>query len=173
MTETASFAYRIDNAPAAYAIMQEGWPTHIVSLIGDVIPLRFDLPVMCDKHLIRKFDDTELVADQHVTPPCENDIAAVFHHTANLGPDDRLLIHCHAGQSRSTAMLIGILIQHGLTEDAAVQARRPSLIPNRLMIAMIDRALNLEGALNTFVADYYKRIIIPGIELPDRGGWDQ
>lgn len=61
-----------------------------------------------------------------------------------------ILIHCHAGMSRSTATAIGVLAEWGYDEEFAfahVEARRPvdalrqnrEFIPNPLILSHVDR----------------------------------
>ncbi len=70
---------------------------------------------------------------------------------STLGAEDHLLIHCHAGISRSTAAATILLAQHhpGREEQALqrVVQSRPVAIPNVRMIAYADALLERDGAL--------------------------
>lgn len=152
------FEFKIDNAHAAYELMKEGWPTKIISLIGPDI--NFYLPHRGDHHLIKVFHDFEGPVDAEALKgtvwdlkghqlilPTKDVIEEVLEFCEGLCNDDRLLIHCHAGRSRSAAMLIGILYNNYMTAEeavAAVAAVRPTMIPNRLMIALIDEICTIE-----------------------------
>lgn len=160
---------RIVTATEALDLLEEGWPTLAVSLVGD--DLRVPLPWFGRHHLILNFQDVEQDIEGY-TAPTEEHLRTALRHTSSLREDDRLLVHCHAGKSRSPAMAIGILIQSGLTPAVAfqrVQAIRPELIPNRLMIGQLDRILDLRGELVDIVQDHYQSLG-PEALLPDRGG---
>lgn len=160
---------RIVTAVEALDLLEEGWPTLAVSLVGD--DLRFPLSSFGQHHLILKFEDVERDVAGY-TAPKEEHLRMALRHTSSLHEDDRLLVHCHAGKSRSPAMAIGILVQSGLAPTAAfqcVQAIRPELIPNRLMIAQLDRILDLRGELIAIVHEHYQSLG-PDALLPDRGG---
>lgn len=87
--------------------------------------------------------------------PSREHIAALLDYgretIATLGADAHLLIHCHAGVSRSTAAAAILLAQHRPgAEEAVLRAvvqRRPIAIPNVRMIAYADALLERDGAL--------------------------
>ena len=160
---------RIVTAKEGLALLEEGWPTRAVSLVGD--DLRFPLPGFGPHHLILRFHDVEEEVEGFVAPT-EDQLRQALLHMGNLGEADRLLVHCHAGKSRSPALAIGILVQSGLSPDAAfehVRALRPELIPNRLMIRQLDDILDLQGELVRLVSAHYEALG-PDALLPDRGG---
>jgi hypothetical protein len=202
------FQFKIDNAHRAYALMKEGWPTKIVSLVGP--DLNFELPSQGDHHMIKVFHDFE----GHVEPetledtvwelkhplilPTMEDMYDVLAFCGDLGDEDRLLIHCHAGRSRSAAMLIGIIYDHTILRsnesgdiafpdyDMAlkcarnavnlVAATRPTMIPNRLMIKYLDEIFAgvylPQGVLNQAVKEYWDNCTLPGIMLRTKlSGW--
>lgn len=198
------FEFKIDNAHRAYELMQEGWPTRIVSLVGP--DLNFDLPKQGDHHLIKVFHDFEGYVEPETLEdtvwelkhplilPTYEDIIDVLDFTADLRDEDRLLIHCHAGRSRSAAMLIGILFDHmdgdirpydsnyssrdlEIKADAVravqlVKEVRPTMIPNRLMIRYIDEACAGNGLLEEAVKEYWDNCTLPGIMLRTKlSGW--
>ena len=83
-----------------------------------------------------------------------------------------LLIHCHAGVSRSTAAMAMILAQafpHE-KEDAIVDRLieiRPQSWPNSLMIAFADELLGRDGRLNVAVARIYAKHLAMHPELAE------
>lgn len=165
------FDLRIETAPDALTLMQQGWPTRIVSLVGD--DLRFELPSFGPHHFIARFHDVEVETQGYVAPTPEV-LQAALAHAAGLGDEDRLLIHCHAGKSRSPAIALGVLVAAGLTPAdalARVKALRPFVIPNRLMISMLDELLGQGGELNRVVRELYASLPNEA-SLPDRGGWN-
>ena len=56
----------IEIAPDALRLMQQGWPTRIISLIGD--DLRFDLPSFGPHHFIARLHDVDAETDGYVAP---------------------------------------------------------------------------------------------------------
>ena len=72
-----------------------------------------------------------------------------------------LLVHCHAGVSRSTAALATLLARHtDPGEEAAIFARlraiRPQAWPNSRMIGFADELLGREGRLVAALRDHYR-----------------
>jgi predicted protein tyrosine phosphatase len=95
--------------------------------------------------------------------PQEADIETILAFGRNLGDDLRhLLIHCHAGISRSTAAMAMILAQafpHE-NEDAIVDRLvriRPQAWPNSRMIRFADELLGRDGRLIAAVSRVYAR----------------
>ena len=73
-----------------------------------------------------------------------------------------LLVHCHAGISRSTAAMAMLLAQtYPDQEEAAIFDRlvsiRPQAWPNSRMIGFADRLLSRKGRLNAALARLYAR----------------
>jgi predicted protein tyrosine phosphatase len=99
-------------------------------------------------HLVVEFDD-EIRRDWG--GPTRADIRTILEF-ARERPGRSILIHCHAGMSRSVAVAIAILHDHGLSECeafAAARAARPAdalaedrpFIPNPLVLAHADAIL--------------------------------
>lgn len=165
------FELRIETAPDAFELMKQGWPTRIVSLVGD--DLRFDLPCFGPHHFIASFHDVETATEGYVSPSSVV-LASALKHAADLSAGDRLLIHCHAGRSRSPALALGVLIAAGKTPTEAlttVKALRPFIIPNRLMVRLMDELLGQSGELITVVREHYASLPEEA-QLPNRGGWN-
>ncbi len=72
----------------------------------------------------------------------------------------RLLIHCFAGVSRSTALAYAILVErHGRAGDERAMldrllVLRPQACPNRLMVRYADALLGCEGRMIQAVEDH-------------------
>ena len=163
------FDLRIHTAPEALRLMQAGWPTRIVSLVGD--DLRFELPRMGPHHFVARFHDVEAETPGYVAPTART-LEAALDHAAGLSSHDRLLVHCPAGKSRSPAMARGILVNSGISAEGAMQrvaSLRPFVIPNRLMIGILDDLLSQGGELVRVVDRHYASLP-PNASLPDRGG---
>lgn len=127
-----------------------GWATKIISLIKPYMPRWSD-----KNHLILRFDDVSYQRDGYTAPSLWH-VERILEFSKNFTDDDKVLVHCQAGISRSTAAAIGILIQHGMSyEDAynRIENIRPILSPNKLMVSFIDEHFNLEGKFIEFVAN--------------------
>lgn len=66
-------------------------------------------------------------------------------------PDSHVLVHCHAGISRSTALAAVLLAQHAPGREdeafARVRAVRPQAVPNIHVIQVADEVMGRNGAL--------------------------
>jgi predicted protein tyrosine phosphatase len=81
---------------------------------------------------------------------------------AEVRPDRHLLVHCHAGVSRSTAAMAIILAQVQPTENEdrifeSLTGIRPHAWPNSLMIRHADALLDRRGRLTQALARLYGR----------------
>lgn len=161
------------------------WPTHIISVINDAGPNwpATTIDRQHNNHAIYNFhdvenDDPEEYAD--LTPPTMNEIQDILETVDYWQLDDssKLLIHCSAGKSRSTAIAFALLVKAGMSPADAlkkVKLLSPAMCPNRLMVELFDTAMGMNGALRTEVEDYYARSIlqIPGLAFPNRGGYNR
>jgi predicted protein tyrosine phosphatase len=149
--------------------MVEGWPRRIISLVGH--ELRYELPIVGQHHFMARFHDLEVHTEGYVAPNIE-DMRSALEHAAGLRDEDRLLIHCHAGKSRSPAMALAVLVDAGLSPQHAMaeaRKRRPFVIPNRLMVRMLDQLIGQEGGLIRVMDEHYATLP-SGALLPNRGG---
>jgi predicted protein tyrosine phosphatase len=97
-----------------------------------------------------------------VVLPQKSDVDAILAFARDAGDVRHLLIHCHAGISRSTAAMLMILAQAhpDESEDAVVDRLleiRPQAWPNSRMIAVADELLGRDGRLNVAIARIYAR----------------
>jgi predicted protein tyrosine phosphatase len=137
----------------ALSILDPGWP---------------DPPAFCDfigcRREVFYFDD---VIDQGgpYTAPSEPDIRRLLAigERLQVGGVRHLLIHCHAGISRSTAAAATLLCQfHPGREDEAfveVARVRPWNWPNSRMIEFADDLLDRKGALVAALRRHHGRMI--------------
>ncbi|GEO42035.1 hypothetical protein SAE02_61830 [Skermanella aerolata] len=142
----------IDEAPG----LHDAWATSTLSLI-DRISVYRNFPLGVNNNKVVYFDDLE----NEVLPdaPTRDQIAAALEFTAGLKQGDRFLCHCHAGVSRSPAMAIAVLVQHG---DAPVEAiarvervsalRGEEMWPNALVLRYADDILGSQGRINQAIA---------------------
>ena len=149
------FELRVVGLAEANQLISENWPTRIVSLTSD--PVEDHGP----HHLHIQVADVP-VAIPNVIYPLPEHLRLALAFTRDLTDDDRLLVHCFAGQSRSTAIAIGILIDHGMTYGDAfdhVEAIRNVLLPNELFIRHIDEHFGLYNHLVDLVHTHRKTAI--------------
>ena len=126
-----------------------GWPTKIISLIKP------DMPDWGKNHLKLQFDDISYSRDGYIAPSSWH-VNRILEFSKDFVDTDKVLVHCQAGISRSTAAAIGILIQHGMSYEYAynkIENIRPILLPNKLMVSFIDDYFNLEGKFNEFISN--------------------
>jgi predicted protein tyrosine phosphatase len=101
-------------------------------------PRDTEVPWNHPNHLVCTFGDTSRPGRWAPTP---NDVSKLVAFGAAC--DDPILVHCHAGMSRSTSTAIGVLLARGVTAETAVSslaAIHPdgrAFIPNALIIKFL------------------------------------
>ena len=100
------------------------------------------------------FEDTEF-PDQDEYLQMRNGVHRVLAaiRSRGLTPEDRLLIHCHAGVSRSAALAWAIMVQMGQDIPGAFEQlwkARPKIWPNRIVLNIADSYLGLNGKLSQY-----------------------
>lgn len=134
----------------ASLLMKNGWPTRVVSLIDP----NGEFKSHGEHHIVMQLHDiASHINDSYITPTREH-LDEILDFTKDLTHGDKLLVHCHMGVSRSTAIACGILIQHGMTYQAAyehVRSVRDCLLPNTLFVKYIDEKFGLNGNFIKFV----------------------
>jgi predicted protein tyrosine phosphatase len=129
------------------------WATHTVSLLDP--DYEGTKPEPSQISLLRRyyFHDlsprlsTSFFGQTLATP---EQIKEILEFTKTLKPTDKLLVHCHAGISRSTAVGCGVLCQHGLTPTEAIEyilSIREIAWPNEHLISLFDDILEFDGEL--------------------------
>ena len=137
------FDIKVVGRDEAKLLIAQGWPTRIVSLTNDEGE-RHGL-----HHLHIHVNDLEAIAENEFYPTPDH-LQSVLAFTNDLTDDDRVLVHCRGGHRRSTAIAIGILIQHGMNYKKAfayVEAIRDGFMPNQLFIKYIDEHFGLQSCL--------------------------
>lgn len=122
--------------------------THLISIVdvGDRMPTPHR--ITREHHLTVKFDDVE--SPDIANAPTRADIERVMEWVGRLSGDARLVIHCAAGVSRSTALAFALLCR----EMEVISARdklleiRPQASPNALMTALFDEMFEMQGLLH-------------------------
>ena len=147
---------------------------HYAISIQDAIEVDCPTPtpqgILRERHAHYFFDDIRFEGTTHESshargvlrdfPPREKDIVDLLDFVSRIPDGERLLIHCWAGRSRSTACAIAIHISRGLSIKEAfeeVQGIRtyPDFIPNQLILKYADKLLNQGGKLIEFVNSWY------------------
>lgn len=121
---------------------------HILTLISPDAPA----PTVATPRTLLRFNDIA-APREGLVPPSAETVAAIL----ALRETSTLLIHCHAGVSRSTAaayMLACAMRLPGEEELLAGQLRAlcPEATPNALMVALADEALDRRGAMSRAIA---------------------
>jgi predicted protein tyrosine phosphatase len=107
------------------------------------------------RHHHLSFDDI-LEAMPGYVAPSERHVASIIDLAAELTDGDRVLVHCQAGISRSSAAAMIMLAARnpGHERDIAARLREegPWFVPNRLMVEIADRLIGRGPVLSTALA---------------------
>jgi predicted protein tyrosine phosphatase len=110
---------------------------HVVSLRtphSEAFRIMDDVAELCEGMVVREFDDV-WVPERGKVMPSKADMDAVFEFVNREAPDN-LIVHCHAGVSRSSAMAYAIACRDKPPEEA-VKMLNPMLhMPNEWMVDM-------------------------------------
>lgn len=126
-------------------------------------PRRSEITWQHPHHIVRSFYD---VTDRHARGAVtEADVRALL--TFGAGRDS-VLVHCHRGESRSTAVAVGLMVQAGATPGEAVSLllsahpnSRP-FIPNPLVMMHVEAVLGRAG----LVAEVARQVPTAGVLMP-------
>jgi predicted protein tyrosine phosphatase len=139
--------------------------THVLSILG---PNGTDPPAFAGypphRRLDLRFHDViETLPDQIGPTRADVERLLVFGPEVGEAPDAHLLVHCHAGVSRSTAAATLIMLQANpewSASDAleAVAALRPRAWPNLLILELGDTLLRRNGEIVAAVGAIYRRV---------------
>ena len=115
------------------------------------------------RRVVYRFDDVVEVGFGY-TAPTRRDVAGILEFGRELldQPPEQLLIHCHAGVSRSTATAAMLMAQNNPGRERDVfeelERMRPRSWPNALMVRIADALLEREGALLAALRAHQRRI---------------
>ena len=159
------FKLKISDINAA-KMLSKYWATHTISLLDPGIDendfLDIKLPEASENGKIRRYFFHDIADLKNISfliflgeeskpiLASNEDIQDILEFTASLQSTDKLLVHCQAGISRSTATACGILCQHGLTPIEAVKqvvSIRSQAFPNSHILKLFDKYLELQGEL--------------------------
>jgi predicted protein tyrosine phosphatase len=136
---------------------QEGQPwTHVISIWDKVsltdVACRENIKAVAPgaKLLFSFFEDT--IDPSHPDAPSLRDVKRVLAFTSKLPKKAKVLVHCRAGVSRSTAIAYAILCQHNpagseMENLLHVQSLRDLVMPNRLIVQLADKILKRNGTM--------------------------
>ena len=139
--------------------------THVLSILDPDYPEPADFAAYGPhKRLTLRFDDVIAPGPNHILPE-RHHIEALLEFGKGLAaavddPLHHLLVHCHAGISRSTASMTILLAEARpqAEEDALfahIREIRPQAWPNSRMIAMADDLLKRDGRLVAALRRHY------------------
>lgn len=135
----------LDEAPT----LAFGWATKTISLVDSTGVARPMFGTM-DEHMTEVFDDIEADCKGMIRPQFEH-ILRILTWTETLTDADKLLVHCHAGLCRSTAVALLILVQHdvlfGDAMDLIVAQRGSGTWPNKEIVRLGDGLMEKNGEL--------------------------
>jgi len=133
-------------------------PTHLISVSDPVdTPLHFPSAIevlrlaFWDVHSLSGLVSQMVSHEERHHYPVPDHAESILAFGRNIPASGRLLIHCWAGVSRSTAAaMLVICQQHPGHEQSAfklVKALRPQADPNRLLVKYGDRLLKAKGRM--------------------------
>ncbi len=124
------------------------WATKSIGLIDPVLKPHVKNYPNYLKVYCHDCDEDDCAED--LIRPQRSHMEAILKFSQGFTDIDRVVVHCRAGMSRSPAVAIAILVQHGLMPpEAFEQAKqvRWCMSPNRLILCFADELLNQKGAL--------------------------
>jgi predicted protein tyrosine phosphatase len=156
---------RISDIDSVSGLMNHS--THVISLVDTRGGTR-RLPKAAfnnENWLVCEMDDIEQdIEDPRCRAPQLEDLEKILAFTSKLGKDDILLVHCHAGLCRSTAVAFLIMLQQGMNfEDAMAEVlrQREFAWPNIRIVLLGDKVLGLAGRAVHFMHNWHASNITP------------
>ena len=105
------------------------------------------------RYLVMHFDDITTMRGLHdYVAPVEDDVRRIIEFAQGCGKDDRVLFHCAAGVSRSTAAAyISLCAVAPLAPESALLGlvidARATCWPNAIMVGLADQILQRKGRM--------------------------
>jgi len=138
--------------------------THVVSILDPEWPDPRDFAAYgTHDRVVWRFDDVVRPGAGFVEPN-RRDVEVILEFGRRLAaePVRHLLVHCHAGVSRSTATAIILMVQDNpgreLEAFAELDRVRPRSWPNALMLGIADQMLGRAGALSAALREHQIRV---------------
>lgn len=148
------FEIRVSGLQESVRLRRE-WATKAIGLFD---PDYGERPERSERYHQECFHDLEDLTEPSQAPSLEA-VARILHYAADFRPDDRVLVHCVAGISRSTAVAVLVLIRHGAPPERAfshIGRLRPAMSPNMLILEHGDHLLRLNGRLKRAYLDWHR-----------------
>ncbi len=140
----------------------------VISIISPGAPVPDEVVASGKPYLAFRFDDTIRVGDGE--PPGEHHVRTLLYFAAAGPPDERLLVHCTAGISRSSAALAVVLASRFPDIDdeifAEIRAIRSRAWPNSRIVEFGDALLGRGGRLTAALKRHYE----VQVRHPELGG---
>ena len=151
---------------AELPIYRDAGVSDVLSIVDPATPeLEAFLAFGPHRRLKLEFDDL-LFEMQGMLAPGDEHVREILEFGRELergGDTAHLLVHCHAGVSRSSAAAALLMAQHnpGREEDAflALLDLRPQAWPNTRMVEIADRLLERRGALKAGLEAYRRALL--------------
>ncbi len=140
--------------------------THVLSLLDPTLPELTSFGAYGAHHrTVLRFHDV-IDPDPGMTMPTADHVREILAFGSALAaeaetmPDRHLLVHCHAGISRSTAAMLSLMAQvdPDAAEDqlfARLREIRPQAWPNSVMVGFADAQLGRDGRLVAALRRHY------------------
>jgi predicted protein tyrosine phosphatase len=126
-----------------------------------------------EKHFISRFDDTEHPKDNEWMQMNREVKAILGWVKLKATPESKILVHCHAGVSRSSAVGWLILVMQGMDPLVAFQTifkARPQIWPNKIVMAIGAKFLDLDPSFMRLVSKVDSEIASSKKEYLGYGG---
>lgn len=125
--------------------------SHVLTVMANVGQVQRPPSVLEVNHLRISMDDITEEIDGFVAP-CDAHIAQLLDFIGGWDRAAPLVVHCYAGISRSTASAFAAACALNPKRDEATIAQQirdasPTAFPNRLIVALADRALGRDGRM--------------------------
>lgn len=143
--------FRVSCLPKAAEIAEEWGATHVVSLIDPAIVQEHVPQIRSAEHIVARLRDQETAEFTGHFPEIIESLFETIR-PAIESPHSRILVHCHAGVSRSTAFCYAMIAHRagrGMENEAfgAFLSIVNKPWPNRRIIEILDRKWERDGAL--------------------------
>ena len=143
------FSLEVCDILTARQRLQTNFHTKIISLLSPQQASEFEFTSQGSHHKLWLMDDVTFSAPGS-RAPSSSQILEILEFSKTFQSSDRVLIHCYAGVSRSTAVAIGLLCQHGMHPSdsiSAVDKQCLGMDPNELILRHFDAVLGLKLSL--------------------------
>lgn len=143
--------FRVSCLPRASDVAREWQATHVISLIDPGIADQHVPVIRGAEHVVARLRDQENLAETRHFPELVESLFETVR-PAIESRNSRILVHCHAGISRSTAFAYAMIAHRagpGLEEQAfgAFLSIVNKPWPNRRIIEILDERWGRDGAL--------------------------